>query len=216
MDPQTQQYLLIAAIVIGVLLLIGLLATALRARRERRQLRERFGDEYDRTVEARGSKRKAVRDLKERQKLRSELELRDLNEADRTLVRQHMAVLQYRFVEDPPDVMMSTARVVTEVLRAKGYPVAEDRERALRLFSVDHPEHAGAVRKAIEGEHHNSLDRMRDTFVGVRAALEGAAEISYDLPDVTTDAPEELRVESGGSTAALPEGHETQHSTPQG
>jgi len=195
MDPQLQRYVLIAA-GIALVLIIVLAVVAARRRRERRELRARFGDEYDRTVEARGSKRRAVRDLRERQQLRGDLELHQLNDADRDLVRRHMAALQYRFVEDPADVMLATGRVVTEVLRAMGYPVAADREKALRLYSVDHAAHAGAVRAALEGEHHGSVARMRDVFLGVRRALEGSADVTYGLADASPDAPRELRVEN--------------------
>ncbi len=209
MDPQIQQILLIVAAAVIVLLVIALIVAA-RRHKQREQLRERYGDEYDRTVAARGSKRAAVRDLREREELRSALSLRDLNDADRDLIRRHMATLQYRFVEDPADVMLQTGRVATEVLRAQGYPVAEDRDRALRLFSVDHPSDAGAMRAAIEGDHHGDVTRMRDTFLGVRRALQDVAEVSYVLGDAT-DSPAELGAGRGSDgPEALPERRTTE------
>ncbi len=192
MDPQTLRIVIIVAVVVVVVLLVLALVKAARTRRQREQLRQRYGPEYDRTVQARGSQRAAVRDLRGREQERAELSLRDLNEADRELVRRHMATLQYRFVEDPADVLLETDRVATEVLRAKGYPVAEDRDRALRLFSVDYPQEAGAIRAVMDRSYEGDVSRMRDTFVGVRAALQEIAGISYVLGDAA-DSPSDLR-----------------------
>ena len=204
-----QQDMLIPAIAVGVVLLLVLVVLTLRRRRVRRDLRNRFGPEYDRTVEARGSKRKAVRDLKQRQQLRSQLELRPLNSADRRLVAQHMAALQYQFVEDPAGTMRAVAGLATEVLRAQGYPADQDRERALRLFSVDHPDHAVALRRAIEGEHHTRVDRMRETFLGVRRALAETADIHYGILDAVEEH-QALSAEAAETTALLPFNETTQ------
>jgi hypothetical protein len=187
-------YVLIAVAVVIVGLIIWGVVSASRRKSERERLRERYGSEYDRTVAMHRNTRSAVADLKEREQLHDELELSDLNDADRDLIRRHMASLQYRFVDDPADVMLQTERVVTEVLRAKGYPVAEDRERALRLFSVDHPEQAGAVRTALEGSYDGDVSRMREAFLDVRAAIQSATGVSYVLGDAT-DRPEDLHVE---------------------
>ena len=204
MDPQTEQYLLIGAIAVGVATIVLLVRFAVGVR-ERRRLREQFGPEYDRTVEARGSKRRAVRDLREREALHSTLELQELNEADRDLVRRHMASLQYRFVEDPAAVMLSTGRLMTEVLRARGYPVAENRERALRLFSVDYPAAAGSVRTALTGEFHGDLNKMRITFLGIRDTLETMAQITYVVGDASATSPD-VRLDRGAAPdAAAPE-----------
>ncbi|MBA2528558.1 MAG: hypothetical protein H0V19_01110 [Euzebyales bacterium] len=208
MDPQLLQYLLIAAVVVIVVLIVLFIVVAKR-RKEREELRDRYGAEYDRTVQEQGSKRAAVRDLKEREALHSDLRLRDLNDADRDLIRGHMATLQYRFVEDPADVLLSTDRVVTEVLRARGYPVAEDREKALRLFSVDHPSEAGHVRTVMEGSHHGDVATMRESFLGVRRVLQEVAGVSYVLGDAA-DTPaglspgEQTDQHAGPSETALP------------
>ncbi|MGH3664613.1 MAG: hypothetical protein ACRDU8_00730 [Egibacteraceae bacterium] len=191
MTQEQLTYLIIALVVLVVVIVVVAAVAASRRRREREALRARYGDEYDRTVKAAGGRRAAVRDLKERETLHQQLTLRDLNEADRDLVRRHMATLQYRFVEDPADVLLQMQRVATEVLRARGYPVAEDREKALRLFSVDHPKEAGHVRTVITGEHGGDVDRMREAFLGVRRALQEVAGISYVLGDAA-DSPADL------------------------
>ena len=187
-------YVMIGIAVALVALVIWAVTAAARRKREREALQDRYGAEYDRTLAMHRNKRAAVADLKERERLHSELELRTLNEIDRDLVRRHMATLQYRFVEDPSDVMLQTDRVITEVLRAKGYPVADDRERSLRLFSVDYPQQAVAVRTVMEGNYDGDVAAMRQAFLDARGALAEVSGISYVLGDAA-DRPEDLRVE---------------------
>jgi hypothetical protein len=200
-------YVLIGIAVVIVGLIVWGVVSASRRKSERERLRARYGAEYDRTLARHRSTRDAVADLKEREHLHAELELHDLNDRDRDLIRRHMATLQYRFVDDPADVMLQTERVVTEVLRAKGYPVADDRERGLRLFSVDHPDEVGAVRTVLEGSYDGDVNRMRDAFLDARSAIQSATGVSYVLGDAT-DRPDDLQVEHHEPTP-LPAGETT-------
>jgi hypothetical protein len=197
----TQQLIIIGIVVLVVIVAILLIVSA-RKRKQREELRSRYGQEYDRTVRERGSKRAAVKDLQEREALHSELALHDLNEADRDLVRRHMASLQYRFVEDPDDVMLSTQRVMTEVLRARGYPVAEDRDKALRLFSVDYPQDAGPVRTVVEGNYGGDVSRMQEAFIGARRTLADVAGVSYVLGDATDEQDQHMAIGGSSSTSS--------------
>lgn len=191
-------YVLIAvAILVVGLLLWGVIAAG-RKRRERQALQERYGAEYDRTIGEHRSTRAAVADLKQREQARDRLELRDLNEADRDLVRRHMATAQYRFVEDPADAVLQTERILTEVLRAKGYPIAANADEAARLFSVDHPDHAQSVRSVLSGERGNEVDTLRDRFLQARKTISEVTDTSFVLDDATSQAAgttSDLRVE---------------------
>ncbi|HVM18357.1 MAG TPA: hypothetical protein VM307_00185 [Egibacteraceae bacterium] len=194
-------YVLIGAAVLIVGLVVWAVVSRSRTRREHERLQQRYGSEYERTVAMHRSKKAAAADLHERERLHEDLQLRDLNDHDLDLVRRHMAAAQFRFVEDPADAVLQAQRVMTEVLRAKGYPVAEDRDRALRLFSVDHPEHAGAVRTLMDARHDGDVDRMRSTFVDARHALAEVTGASYVVGDAVTsgnghdDRSDDLRVE---------------------
>ena len=200
-------YVLIALAVVIVGLIVWAAIRGSHRKSERERLRERYGAEYDRTLAMHRSTRSAVADLKEREQQHEELELHDLNDADRDLIRRHMATLQYRFVDDPSDVMLQTERVVTEVLRAKGYPVGDDRDQALRLFSVDHPEEAGAVRTLLDGNYGGDVSRMRSAFLDARHAIQSTTGVSYVLGDAA-DRPDDLRVEHEEKTP-LPAGEST-------
>lgn len=189
-------YIVIAVAVLLVGLLIAGIVRSTQRRRERERLQERYGSEYDRTVAAHGSKRAAVADLKEREQQREAMELRDLNPADLTLVRKNMAVAQYRFVENPADSMRLTRDVLTEVLRAKGYPVT-DGDTASRVFSVDHPDHAATVRATLGSDRVTDVDTLRQHFLQARATIADITGTTFGPEDVTktTSAPDDLRVE---------------------
>lgn len=188
-------YILIAVAVLVVALLIWAAVAAGRRKREREELRKRYGSEYDRTVQQHRRKRDAVADLRQREEQHESIQLRDLNDADLQLVRRHMAIAQYRFVEEPADALRQTERVLTEVLRAKGYPMGTDPDQATRLFSVDHPEHAGTVRSMLSGGGHSDVDTMRDQFLQARKTIAEVTGASFVLDDAAAQPGDDLRVE---------------------
>lgn len=188
-------YILIAVAVAIVALIAWAAVSSARRRREREALRERYGAEYDRTVAEHNSTRAAVADLKEREQRHEQLELHDLNDADRDLVRRHMAAAQFSFVEDPSETILSAQRVVSETLKAKGYPVDRDRDEGLRLFSVDHPDHAGAVRTLLEGRHDGDTEHMRRMFLNSRKVLTDITGANFVMEDAHPTAGDDLRVE---------------------
>jgi hypothetical protein len=193
-------YVLIALAVLIVGAIVWGVVASKRRRAEQQRLRERYGSEYERTVAEHRSTRAAVADLRQREQRHDELEVRTLNDADRDLVRRDMATAQFRFVEDPAEAILQAQRVVTETLRAKGYPIGDDRDEAVRLFSVDHPEHAGAVRTLLEGRHDGDTDSMRRMFLGSRKVLQDVAGVSFVREDATATA-DDLRVEHDAHAA---------------
>ena len=69
---------LLIAIVILVVVVVAVAAFAIR-QNQRRQLRDRFGPEYDRTVAESGDKAAAERSLEDRVKRRKQLDIRELD-----------------------------------------------------------------------------------------------------------------------------------------
>jgi hypothetical protein len=186
MDQST--LVLAAGAVVLVVLAAVLMVFAVRRRRVRRALRARYGPEYERTVRVAGSERRAVADLHDRETRREDLTLRDLTEDERVDVRARMAGLQYRFVEDPADVMVDTGLVVLDVLRRRGYPMAEDHDLALRLLAVDRPLEALALRAVVEGDYGDDVARMRALFVDARMGLADLAGTGWSADDLPRDA----------------------------
>ena len=76
------------------------LVSAMRTKRSR-ALRDKFGREYDRTVDKAGGRREAERELAERQKRHDELELKPLPPEARERYLQQWQRTQSRFVDDP-------------------------------------------------------------------------------------------------------------------
>ena len=130
MDSET---LMLVGIGVAVLLL-GLAVWAYMSRRRHANLRERFGPEYDRTVEAVGPAR-ADAVLRERTERVSRFDLRKLtrDQAD-AFVREWRRV-QGRFVDDPGLAVGEADQLVTQVMTARGYPL-EDFDRRADDLSV--------------------------------------------------------------------------------
>src|SRR5215213_5258812 len=128
-------------IVIAVVAAIVLLAVFLGATRTRRTraLQDRFGNEYDRTVQQSGGKRDAERELQERQKRHDALELRPLSAQQRDRYVQEWEMTQSRFVDDPTGAVAEADRLVQRVMKDRGYPVDDFEQRAADI-SVEHPD----------------------------------------------------------------------------
>jgi hypothetical protein len=127
------------AIAVAAVLLIALaIAIAYRSRHRHEQLQERFGPEYDRTVDEFGKRRKAERELADRADERDELEIRPLTPAARQRYASQWQDVQARFVDAPSASVGEADALVTQVMRERGYPV-NDFESQSRLVSVDHP-----------------------------------------------------------------------------
>jgi hypothetical protein len=128
---------IVIAVVVAIVVL-GILATALRTRRSR-SLQDRFGREYDRTVDKAGGRREAEQELREREKRHDELELRPLSKDARERYLQQWQVTQGQFVDDPTGAVSKADDLVQRVMRDRGYPVDDFEQRAADI-SVEHPD----------------------------------------------------------------------------
>jgi FtsZ-interacting cell division protein ZipA len=130
-------------IVIVAIVLIALVVGALVLARQRRsqQLQKGFGPEYDRAVEERGGdRREAEAELRERQERREQFDVRDLEPAARDRYAERWRAAQRRFVDQPGPAVAEADALVMEVMRDRGYPVADEFEQRAADVSVDHPE----------------------------------------------------------------------------
>jgi len=125
------------AIVVGVLVLLALLALLLRMQTRRRHLQERFGPEYDRTVQERESRRDAERELASREKRYGQLDIRPLSPAQRDSYTLDWKRVQERFVDTPDTAVSEADRLVTALMGDRGYPTEGFDQQAADL-SVAH------------------------------------------------------------------------------
>jgi hypothetical protein len=129
--------------VILAILVIALIVAALIIMRQRRsqQLQEGFGPEYERTVEERGGdRREAEAELRERRERREKFEIRDLDDDARDRYVERWRAAQRRFVDEPAPAVGEADALVMEVMRERGYPVADEFEQRAADVSVDHPQ----------------------------------------------------------------------------
>lgn len=127
--------LLIILAIIALLIVGGFL---LYNKRRSEHLRSRFGTEYDREIEEKGSRRKAEADLAEREKRVGKLDIGPLSPADQDRFLDRWTKVQATFVDDPERSIDYADALLAEVMNARGYPVQDFEQRAGDI-SVDHP-----------------------------------------------------------------------------
>ncbi|HEY3957464.1 MAG TPA: hypothetical protein VGM53_29200, partial [Streptosporangiaceae bacterium] len=128
-------WILIAIVVVVVIALVAFGVT----RRRSSTLRQRFGPEYDRTVEAREDRRAAETELRAREKQRARFTVKPLPEAVRLRFASEWREVQERFVDQPSQAVAAADTLVTRVMHERGYPT-EQFEAQAGVVSVDHPD----------------------------------------------------------------------------
>ena len=125
------------AIVVAVLVLAAI-GWLVWQRQRSEALRERYGPEYERTVNQLGDKRRAESELLRRQERVAALEIRPLSAQQRNQYQQRWRAVQTRFVDDPKGAVTDADALVEDVMKTRGYPISEFDQRAADL-SVHHP-----------------------------------------------------------------------------
>jgi hypothetical protein len=198
---ETWVWIVIAAVAAGVVL--GVLWGAARTRRTR-SLQDRFGREYDRTVDHAGDRREAERELREREKRHEELDLRPLAPEARNRYVEDWRATQGRFVDDPTGAVKDADRLVQRVMKDRGYPVDDFEQRAADI-SVEHPELVekyrtahGIAQASERGEA--STEDLRHSVRHYRALFVELLEVQEDGEDVEVEA---ARQRSGDNVERL-------------
>jgi hypothetical protein len=149
-------------IVIVIVVALVVLAAAMAARRRRTMaLRERFGPEYDRTVDAREGQRAAEAELRGRERERARLDIKPLSEASRVRYADEWRAVQQSFVDQPEQAPAAAHDLVNRVMAERGYPM-RDFDAQADLISVDHP---GVVEnyRAAHGIHERAQHQQATT-----------------------------------------------------
>ncbi|GAA3206784.1 hypothetical protein [Actinocorallia longicatena] len=185
-------------VVIAVAVLIVVAAVGVfgyeRARTQR--LRRRFGPEYERTVETAGDRKTAEKELLEREQRHQELDLKDLDPEARERYRREWTGLQEHFVDTPETAVADADRLVTLVMRDRGYPT-EGFEERVALLSVDHGRtldhyhaaHAISERATLK---EAGTEDLRQAMVHYRALFEDLLAVPDDERSALPEAAEHL------------------------
>ncbi len=127
---------ILGLVVVAILVIVVVIAVAI-AQRRKAALRQRFGGEYERAVQERGSEREAQTLLHEREKRVEKFHIRELDDAERQRYVNRWRVVQSRFVDDPRLAVIDADDTVASLMGVRGYPMADFEQRAADL-SVDH------------------------------------------------------------------------------
>ena len=167
--------IVVAAIVVG-LIVVGLVIAALSRGKRHKELKDRFGPEYDRTVSDIGKRSKAEKELDARAKRVEKLNIHPLSAADRQRFHELWRTAQAHFVDSPLTAVAEADALVAQVMGARGYPVADFDQRAADV-SVDHPLVVDNYRRAhaiaVSAQNGSATtEDMRQAVVYYRALFE--------------------------------------------
>lgn len=140
---------IITVIAVAAVVVVALLVYAAWRARRTQSLRNRFGPEYDHTIDSADKRRDAERDLRDRAKRRDELEIRDLTPAAAQRYQEQWLTVQQQFVDTPAQSVHDAQSLVTTVMRERGYPTDSEDERA-DMLSVDHSDVMDNYRSATD------------------------------------------------------------------
>jgi len=172
----TDPRLIVGVVVIALLIAVGV-ALYLRSRSKiSARFRKRYGPEYDRAVLEHGSDRKAEKKLADRETRVESLKIRALGAAERERFVADWQSVQSRFVDHPKSSVTAADELVSSLMQARGYPVADFDQRAADI-SVDHPRlvenyraaHGVAVRI---GRDEASTEDLRTAMIQYRGLFD--------------------------------------------
>ena len=182
MDSSTAITIAIAVVV--VIVVAAVLVFAVRKQRTAR-LRHRFGPEYERTVEDVGDRHRAEHALHERQERVSKFDIRPLSASERDHFIEAWRVIQAEFVDQPKQALAKADDLLTDVMRARGYPIEDFEQRSADL-SVDHPsvvQHYRAGREIAVRHKQGEADTedLRQAMIHFRALFDDLVGAAADV-----------------------------------
>src|SRR5437764_2117780 len=171
MDPK-----IVTAIIIVIAVVAVVAVLLITRRRNTEHLKQKFGSEYDHLVQEHRDPKLAETVLAEREKRVSQFEIRALPPAERDRYAQQWALVQKKFVDDPKAAVNEADKLVTDVMTARGYPMAEFNQRAADI-SVNYPNAVANYRAAHEivlrhGRGQASTEDLRKAMVHFRSLFD--------------------------------------------
>jgi hypothetical protein len=141
--------------------------------RSRTELKQRFGPEYDRTIDTAESRGKGEKQLSEREKRVASFELKELEPREAQRFADEWRSAQGRFVDDPSGAIAEADGLVQKVMSGRGYPITNFEQQAADI-SVDHPEVLRNYRAAhtiaeANAKQPSSTEDLRQAMVHYRA-----------------------------------------------
>ncbi|MEU6223051.1 hypothetical protein [Streptomyces sp. NPDC047042] len=168
--------MLIALIVIVVVAAVVIGAVALNRRAAGphgpRDLKRRFGPEYERVVARHdGDTKAADHELAERVQRHGDLRERPLDSAERERFAARWTAAQERFVESPRQAVADADLLLAELAGARGFPGGGEYEEQFAALSVHHAHHVHGYRRVHHAarEERAGTEEMRTAMIEARA-----------------------------------------------
>jgi len=171
----------IVILVVLVLVVIGVILGLVFARRRRsEQLHDKFGPEYDHTVQSLGNEKKAQTELEERQKYVEALDIHPLSVEERERYVAEWTAVQSKFVDEPGQAIVEADRLIMEVMQMRAYPISDFEQRAADV-SVSYPALVSNYRAArviaLKNEQHQAdTEELRQAMIYYRSLFEELLE----------------------------------------
>ncbi|MEV6643262.1 hypothetical protein [Amycolatopsis sp. NPDC051371] len=165
---------LIVVIVVVAIAVLGAVIWLVTQEMQRKRLQQRFGPEYDRTVEESDNPRAAQRELAERERRHKELDIRPLSASARERYAREWAQVQEKFVDEPSTAVAEADRLLVALMGERGYPT-EGYEQQVADLSVRHAktlEHYRAAHSTQQKRDGASTEDLRDAMVRYRTVFE--------------------------------------------
>ena len=177
-------WFVIAAVVVIAVALVEFLAMSTARRKRSERLERHFGPEYERAVGEAGDQRAAEKELAARERRRQKLDIVALAPEARAKYDEHWRAVQTAFVDNPSAAVGEADRLVTSVMRERGYPV-DDFDQRVADISVDHPnvvEHYRAAHTLHLAQEQGNIgvEAQREAFVHYRALFEQLLDTNVD------------------------------------
>jgi hypothetical protein len=176
------EWILIVAVAVVVVVSAVVAVSMISFRTKTKRLKQHYGPEYERAVDETGSEKGAVRELTTRERKRDKLDIVPLTPSALSEFTDRWQEVQARFVDNPATAVGTADRLVTEVMRERGYPV-DDFDRRAEDISVDHPQIVDDYRAAHGihvSEQQANTEEQREAFVHYRALFEKLLENPTD------------------------------------
>ncbi|TXI64722.1 MULTISPECIES: hypothetical protein [Mycolicibacterium] len=172
----TWSWIAIAVIAVVVVVVALIAAASIMRRKRSERLKSQFGPEYARAVDTAGDRRAGEKELLARERKRDKLDIRELAPDSRARYLQAWGAMQTGFVDDPAESVGTADRLVTDVMRERGYPIDDFEQRAADI-SVDHPkvvEHyrAAHILHLAQQKGDIGTEAQREAIVHYRALFE--------------------------------------------
>ena len=173
-------WILIAVLAVVAIAAIVVAVRATADRRRSTRLKEHYGSEYQRAVGETGDQRAAEKALLDREHNREKLDIVALTPEAQEKYGEYWHSVQTGFIDSPAAALADADRLITLVMRERGYPVDDFEQRAADI-SVDHPDVVENYRSA-HGIHlaqergDVGTEQQREAFVHYRALFEKLLE----------------------------------------